>query len=73
MKGKKEGVSLIDALPRVRAPFGENSSSQEESMKVSPSMVDQDLLSFIDVGTISVIEEEEKEVEDEDAVTSRAP
>ena len=32
MKGEKESVSLIDALPRARSPFGEESSSQEESM-----------------------------------------
>ena len=73
MKEEKEGVSLIDAFPRASSPFGEESSSQEESMKVSPSRVDPDLLSLIDDGTISVIEEEDKEVGDENAVTSRAP
>ena len=63
-------MSFIDALLRARSPFGEESSSQEESMKVSPSIVDQDLLSLIDDGTILVIEEEEKEVGDENAATS---
>ena len=66
-------MSLIDALPRARSPFGEESSSQEESMKVSPSRVEPNLLSLIDDGKISVIEEEEKEEEYENAVTSRAP
>ena len=31
MKREREGVSLSDALPRVRSPLGEGSSSQEES------------------------------------------
>ena len=53
-------MRLIDALPRARSPFGEKSPSQEESMKVSPSIVDQDILSLINDGTISIIEEEEK-------------
>ena len=72
MKEEKEGVSLIDALPRARSPFGEEFSSQEESMKVSPSRVDPDLLSLIDDGTISVIEEEEK-ARDDNAVKTKAP
>ena len=60
MMRMEEGVSLLDALPRARSPLGEGSSSQEESMKVSPSKDDQDLRSLIDAEKISVIEEGEK-------------
>ena len=70
LKTMEEGVSLFDAFPRARSPLNEGSSSQEEIMKVSPSIVDQELMFLIDDGTISVIEEEEK-VRDDNAVKKR--
>ena len=72
LKTMGEGVIFFYAFPRARSPLSEGSSSQEESMKVSPSIVDQALLSLIDDGTISVIEEEEK-TGDDNTVTTKAP
>ena len=73
MKGGKEGVSLIDALPRARSPFDEESSSQEESMKVSPSIEGQDPRYLVEDEMIPVGGEEEEKGGDGNAVTSKAP
>ena len=63
---------MIDTFSRARFTFGEEPSSQEEGMKVSPSIVDQDLLSLINDGTILVIEEDEK-AGDDNTVKTKAP
>ena len=55
-------MNLIDALPRARSPFDEEASSQEDSMKVSPSIEDQDPRPLIEDEMTSVVGEEEEEV-----------
>ena len=59
----------MDALPRARSPLDEESSSQEESMKGSPSIDGHDLRSPIDDG--KTLEEEEK-TRDGNIVTAKA-
>ena len=44
----EEGVSLFDTLPRARSLFDEGISSQEDGMKIPPSIEDRDLRSLID-------------------------
>ena len=71
MKREREGVSLSDALPRVRSPLGEGSSSQEgswsetfmrfqekeEDMGIPPSRQYQDLMSPIEDEAFPIIKE----------------
>ena len=63
----------MDALPRERYPLDEGLSSQEESMKIPPSIDDQDLRSLVDDEVVLVIEEEEGKVGDDNTVTTKAP
>ena len=69
MEREEEGVSSIDALLRPKSPLGEEYSSQEEGMNVSPSIEDRDPWALIENEMTSILEEK---VGDDNADTSKA-